>query len=522
MGKYLNPGNDAFNEAISSQIYVDKSGLIEYTNMIIGTMQKNLCVSRPRRFGKSMTAHMLAAYYSKGCDSEKMFAGLNISGCGSFRIHLNTHNVIFLNTQRFLSRESSTSGLVEKIESELTKELREAYGDCMEAGDGRLVSALENIYEKTGDKYIFIIDEWDCIFREKKANTDIQSGYLDFLRDMLKDQPYVELAYMTGILPIKKYGTHSALNMFDEYSMTDPDGLAEYIGFTGEEVQNLCRDFQMSFSETRFWYDGYRYENGLHIYSPKSVVDAMRRRRFGSYWTKTETYEALRVYIDMNFDGLKDAIIMMLGGGVIHIDTGMFQNDMTTFASKDDVLTLLVHLGYLAYDPENALVSIPNEEVRGEFVRAVRTSGWPVMEAIDVSEKLLENTLAGDEQAVAEGIEAVHMESTSILNYNDENALSCVIALAYYSARNYYTFVRECPAGKGFADMVFVPRKGFPSRPAIIVELKWDKSAEGAIAQIESRKYPESLTEYKDNILLVGINYDQKSKKHICVIKSYN
>ncbi len=388
MGKYLNPGNDAFNEAVSSQIYVDKSRLIEYTNMVIGTMQKNLCVSRPRRFGKSMTAHMLTAYYSKGCDSEQMFSALDIAGSASFYTHLNRHNVIFLNVQRFFSRESGSSGLVGRIETELTKDLKEVYGDCAETKDGRLVSALENIYERTGDKFIFVIDEWDCIFREKKANADIQSEYLDFLRDMLKDQPYVELAYMTGILPIKKYGTHSALNMFDEYSMTDPDGLAEYIGFTGEEVENLCHNFQMSFSEMQFWYDGYKYEDGLHVYSPKSVVDAMRSRRFGSYWTKTETYEALRVYIDMNFDGLRDAIIMMLGGGAIHIDTGTFQNDMTTFASKDDVLTLLVHLGYLAYDPVNVCVSIPNEEVRGEFVRAVKTSGWPVMEAIDLSSSL--------------------------------------------------------------------------------------------------------------------------------------
>ena len=259
------------------------------------------------------------------------------------------------------------------------------------------------------------VDEWDCLFREAKEDKDAQKRYLDFLRDLFKDRTYVKLAYMTGILPIKKYGTHSALNIFDEFSMTEPKRLAEYVGFTEKEVKDLCSTYGMDFDEARRWYDGYRFRRIRHIYNPKSIVDAMLEEAYQSYWTCTETYEALKIYIDMNFDGMKDAVISMLGGNSCRIDTGTFQNDMTNFTGKDDVLTLLVHLGYLGYEEERKEVFIPNEEVRGEFLRAVRQSGWrEVIEAVEESERLLEATLRLDEKAVAEGLDSVHMENTSI------------------------------------------------------------------------------------------------------------
>lgn len=382
-----------------------------------------------------------------------------------------------------------------------------------------LTVALESIWEKTKDGFVFIIDEWDCIFREKQHAVDVQTKYLDFLRDLLKDQPYVKLAYMTGILPIKKYGTHSALNMFDEFSMTDPKRLAEYAGFTESEVAVLCKKYKMDFEETQKWYDGYRFLQNMHIYSPKSVIDAMLNGRFDSYWTETETYESLKMYIEMNFDGLKDAIIIMLSGGRYPINTRKFQNDMTTFKSRDDVLTLLVHLGYLAYDVNSQEVFIPNQEVEGEFKNAMEDSRWTeIVRTLESSDRLLSATLNQNEDMVAEAINNVHMETTSILNYNNENALSCVITLAYYSAKKEYVLVRECPSGYGFADIVFLPRK-YSSNPAFIVELKWDKTAEGAIAQIKDKHYSKSLETYEGEILLVGINYDRKSKKHQCVIE---
>ena len=521
MGGYLNPPNDGFAESLASEIYVDKSEMIAYINKLLGTRQKFICISRPRRFGKSMAAEMLAAYYCCTCNSRELFQNLKIAQDSSYEKHLNQYDVLFLNVQQILSEAGDAAQAVNYLQKMVLAELQREYGQYIPAEVNNLPAALTQIFLSTKKKFVFIIDEWDCIFREKKMDTTLQVQYLDFLRNLLKDRAYVNLAYMTGILPIKKYGTHSALNMFDEYSMTDARRLSEYVGFTEDEVKTLCETYEMDFEETKRWYDGYYLKNGMHIYNPKSVVDAMRNQEFNSYWVNTETYEALKVYIDMNYDGLKDAIVQMLGGSRCQIDTRRFTNDMTTFASKDDVLTLLVHLGYLAYDNKRKEVFIPNEEIRAEFVTAIEGSGWQeVIRSISASRELLEKTWCLDEKAVAAGLDAVHMDTTSILNYHNENALSCVISLAYYSARDEYCLIRELPTGKGFADVVFVPYR-FSSRPALIVELKWDQSAEGAIAQIKEKQYVKALEDYTGEILLVGVNYDKESKKHQCMIERY-
>lgn len=376
MGVYLNPGNAGFAEALRSKIYVDKTGLIAYTNEVLGTKQKNVCVSRPRRFGKSMAAEMLAAYYSRNCNSREMFAGLEIAEDASFESYLNQCDVIFVNVQNFLSRAGSAEKMMDCLQEAILEELREAFAGKIDEKETHLATALEKLYSEEQAGFVFILDEWDCIFREKKNDIDVQTRYLDFLRNLLKDRMYVKLAYLTGILPIKKYGTHSALNMFDEFSMMNPGFLERFVGFTEEEVEGLCARFKMDFKEVQVWYDGYCFEENMHIYSPKSVVDAMRRRRIGSYWTQTETYDALKIYIAMNFDGLKDAIVQMLGGNRIRINPRTFQNDMSTFKQKDDVLTLLVHLGYLAYDANRSEVYIPNREVEMEFTNAVEGAGW--------------------------------------------------------------------------------------------------------------------------------------------------
>ena len=386
MGIYVNPGNTAFREAVNSMIYVDKTELIVYTNSVLNTMQKNICVSRPRRFGKSMAADMLVAYYSKGCDSSGLFAGRKIEGKESFKTHLNQHNVIRLDIQRFLYKETHLDTFIDRIQEVVIRELKTEYGEYFEAGSCDLPDVLEQIFSQTGKGFIFIIDEWDCVFRLAKNRKEKQEEYLDFLRGLFKGAEYVDLAYMTGILPIKKYGTHSAVNIFGEYSMVEPKNLGEYFGFTAEEVREECRQYGMDYHEMEKWYDGYRL-SGLHIYNPKSVVDALTWKDFQSYWTQTETYEALKVYIDMNFDGLKESIIEMLGGGRCEINTRKFQNDMTTFSTKDDVLTLLVHLGYLAYDKKNSKVFVPNHEIAEEFLNAVDGSGWAgLTDALNSSE----------------------------------------------------------------------------------------------------------------------------------------
>lgn len=520
MGIYLNPRNDAFLESVNSEIYVDKTQLISYTNSVLGTEQKFICMSRPRRFGKSMTAKMLAAYYCKDCDSKDIFRNLQIAKDKSYQKYLNQYDVIFFNVQDFLSTVSDVDRLVDQIQVKLLRDIQKVYGDKIDSASDSLLDVLQQIYADNGTSFVFIIDEWDCIFREQKNRIDVQTKYLDFLRMLLKDKAYVKLAYMTGILPIKKYGTHSALNMFNEYSMTEPKTLAEYIGFTEAEVMTLCDKYKMDFDETKRWYNGYQLGKGLNIYNPKSVVDAMLEQEFHSYWSRTENYEALRIYIEMNFDGLKDAIVFMLGGECVQINPGTFNNDMTTFHSKDDVLTLLVHLGYLTYNTETKEVSIPNEEVRGEFYNTISTTKWDeVLKTIRDSDELLQKTWQLDGTAVAKRLDAVHMELTSILSYNNENSLSCVISMAYYSARSEYTMIRELPTGKGFADIVFLPHKD-SDKPAMIVELKWDQSVETAISQIKEKRYVNALKDYKGQILLVGINYDKERKEHNCIIES--
>ena len=519
MGVYLNPGNDKFYKAINSEIYVDKTGLIQYTNRVFNTMQQNVCVSRPRRFGKSMTANMLAAYYSRGCQSEKLFEEFKIAKDPSFRQHLNRYNVFFMNMQEFLSRSKTVEKMILRISQLLMRDLKQEYPDIAYFDETDLAESMQDVYQHTGCPFVIIIDEWDCIFREYKEDKKAQEQYLDFLRDFLKDKSYIHLAYMTGILPVKKYGTHSALNMFDEFSMIYAGPLAEYVGFTESEVKILCDRYHMDMEEIREWYDGYHFENCESVYNPRSVVNAMLFGAIRNYWNMTESFEALQTYIDMNFDGLKDDVLSMLAGEHIPVNTGNFTNDMTTFRDENDVLTLLIHLGYLSCDSKEQSVCIPNNEIQSEYVNAVSVSDWgEVSKALKHSADLLHAIWKENEQAVAEGMERAHFE-TSHLQYNDENALSYTISLALYAAKNYYTIYREFPTGKGFADRIFLPRKKFQEKPALVVELKWDKSVTGAIRQIKEKQYCRSLEEYTGNILLVGINYSKKDKKHQCVIE---
>ena len=520
MGIYLNPGNRGFQFALNSEIYVDKTGMISVTNKKINSADRFICVSRPRRFGKSIAADMLTAYYTRGCDSREMFGGLKIATDKSFETHLNKYNVIRLNMTEF-SFLRDIKEKINEIERVLLYDLIQKFPDIKFFDKTQLIRTLKDVYTGTGIPFIFIVDEWDCIFRESQNDTEAQRVYLDFLRNLLKDQSHVALAYMTGILPVKKYGVHSALNMFTDVSMLDPREYVTFTGFTEDEVKALCERFNMSFEETKRRYDGYNLM-GTSVYNPRSVVMSMTGGYFNNYWTQTETFEALKIYIQTNTYGVQDIVLKLLAGEEYPIDTTTFTNDMVTFESADDVLTLLVHLGYLTYNISDKTVRIPNHEIREQFISTVRIMGWSaVVDALRNSEKLLDATLACDEKRVAELLEIAHQENTSILKYNDENSLACVISLAYYSAKKSYSVYREMPAGKGFADMVFVPREG-SSVPAMIVELKCSSSPESALKQIREKNYCECLKNYTGEMLLVGINYDKDTKAHECrVEKAY-
>ena len=516
MGIYLNPEYRDFERLMNSKIIVDKSLLIEKTNEILNTSISYLCVSRPRRFGKSTDANMLVAYYSRGCDSHHLFDSLKISKMDDYEDHLNKHNVIHINMQNFVSRTNSINEMIEYLTEEIINELLDVYDIKMTKMF--LAVCLEKIYAKYHESFIFIIDEWDCLFREFKTDEEAQRQYLDFLRDLFKDQKYVEMVYMTGILPVKKYGTHSALNMFDEVSMIEPQDYSEFMGFTEEEVKELCEQYQVDFTMMREWYNGYHLVDGISIYSPRSVTLAIRIKRFNNYWSQTETFEALQDYIDLNFEGLKDDIIAMIANEKCNINIRTFQNDMSTFHSKDDVFTLLVHLGYLGYDADEKKVYIPNNEVKDSFIDSISVSNWGVIqEVFQNANALLEATWKMESGKVAKYIQESHYE-TSILQYNDENALAYTIYLAYITAKEYYTVIREMPGGKGFADIAFIPKK---DKPAMIIELKYDEEAETGITQIKQKEYPKALEHYLDDLLMVSIHYDKKTKEHECIIEKY-
>ena len=520
MGTYINRGNNNFQAALNST-YVDKSGLISVINGTLFTEQRRSCVTRSRRFGKSMAANMLCAYYDRSCDSRSLFENLEIAHDPSFEKYLNKFPVIKLDITDFTTRFKDEPTIIDKIQDALKADVREAYPNVISDDfGGDFMEMLIRINQATGDSFIMVIDEWDAMCRESSDAT--VEAYLNWLRRMFKGSNTLDVfagVYMTGILPVKKYSKQSALNNFLEYSVTSPMGEERFFGFTREEVVKLCEEKGRGYDEFAKWYDGYSIGREPSIFNPNSVMLALRAGRCDSFWQATASYELVATYIDMNYEGLKDDIIYMLSGGRCGVDTTHFGNDMNHVKSKDEVLTVLIHLGYLAYDFEEEECYIPNYEVRREMENAVKSCGWQIAHAISNSKKLLKETLAGNSDYVAEVIDKAHDENTSILSYNNENSLACVLTIAYIYAQNDYIVHRELATGKGFADLVLIPRRNV-DKPAIVLELKYKKEADAAIDQIKRRKYVSKIEEYTGDLLLVGINYDKKEKLHTCVIET--
>ena len=532
MGTYINRGNIEFRDIVQNE-YVDKSSIIPLINYTLNSENRYSCVTRCRRFGKSMAAKMLCAYYDKSCDSRELFAGLKAAADKSFDTYLNKYSVIYLDVTSFTARPELRTTIVRAIQQEIMYELKETFPDVRYKENSDLMDVLASIHNATGEKFFFIIDEWDAICREfpgrQKLKGDpetitptILDEYVMLLRRLFKTQDSDEVfagAYLTGILPIKKDNTESALNNFCEYSMIDPAFLASCYGFTEEEVQTLAKRYDASMESLKMWYDGYKVGRAKSIYNPYSVMKALQRGTCKSYWTTTGAYDSVITYIQMNYDGLKDDIIRMLAGERVYVNTSKFQNDMHIVRSKNDVFTVLIHLGYLAYDDDQRQCYVPNKEVADEFLNAVEDTSWTrLVDTITASQRLLDATLARNEQAVAQAIDLAHDEQTSILSYNDENSLACVLTMAYIWARNEYIIHREYATGKGYADLVMIPRSNV-SKPALVIELKFNHSADTAIDQIKRKEYPSKIAEYTGDILLVGINYDKETKQHTCQIE---
>ena len=525
MGNYINPGNTAFRE-IRCSTYIDKSDLIYQVNKVISTKQKLLCVSRPRRFGKSYDAQMLCAYYDRNCDSSSLFCDLSIASDAdpdkkkSYLKHLNKYDVIYLDMTGVISA-APDDGIVPFIKRNIIKELQTEY-PSLETAEA-FHDTLANAARLSENRFIMIIDEWDAPVRELPEQ---QNSYLMFLRSLFKNSSITDntfaAVYMTGILPIKKDGSESAVSDFNEYTILDPGFFADYTGFTENDVKKICSENGIDFQKAKTWYDGYKLDNGTSIYNPYSIMNAALRKKFRSYWRKTSASEALLTYIDMDEEGLQGDIIKLMSGETLEVDTEGFENDTRSFKNKDDVLTLMIHLGYLTcVEDENGIryVKIPNKEVEEEFTRVLRRGKHhELLRLIALSDQLLDDTINCREDQVAAAIKAVHDTNFAPTIYNEEQSLRYVIKMAYISSTDQYLSISELPSGHGYADLVFLPKRNSPL-PALIIELKWNKSAESALDQIRDRNYPAVLKNYGGKLLLVGINYDAKTKAHTCKIE---
>ena len=529
MGIYINPGNEVFRVKRNGK-YIDKSGLIGVVNHSIGRPHKLSCVSRPRRFGKSYAAQMLCAYYCVGCDSAPLFDDLEIAKDASYKVHLNQYNVIALDIADIIGK-AGVNDTISGITKVTSEEIYDLYPNIKKAGS--LADLLYNVVEATGRKFIAIIDEWDAPMRDHKTTNDIQYGYLQFLRSLFKSNAITDkvfaAAYMTGILPIKKDGSQSAISEFREYTILDPGTFAPYIGFHENDVRQLCEEFQIDWAQMKFWYDGYQVKNVGSVYNPNSVMRAIEARAFKSYWTASSDPTSLLEYLNLDKEGLGKVVVDLLGGKAIRMNPRRFKNDTISLKTQDDVLTLLTHYGYLSYDEDRETVRIPNEEIRIEYAESVHeVTHIETIQRVKRSVQLMKDTSDMNADAVAAELQKVHTEEYHPRHYNNEQSLRGTIKLAFFAYKDEYLQLEELAGGTGYADIVYLPKRN-SDYPALMVELKaFDKNhpqndAEGAIAQIKNRQYPEILENYTDEILLVGISYDKDDpdKKHKCVIESW-
>ncbi|MBU3874871.1 ATP-binding protein [Faecalicatena sp. AGMB00832] len=504
-------GIRTFQEIVNSKTYVDKSLLIKKVSEYIGTESKYLCLTRPRRFGKTINANMLGAYYTKGYDSDKLFADFKIACTQEYRDHLNQHNVIQIDFSRMPDFCTSYQEYLESILKMLKSDLAEAYSQTR----GKAYDRISQMLWETGDSFIFILDEWDSIFHEEFVNTRDKVHFLKFLRGLLKDQPYVELAYMTGVLPIAKYSSGSELNMFDEFNFMNDNIFDHFFGFSEGEVKELCEKNEgITFDELKRWYDGYYTSDGKSLFNPRSVTKALNRKLCLNYWTETGPMNEIADCIENNVDEVREDIVKMVSGISVEEDLHGYSALDLELNTRDEILSAMVVYGFLSY--YDGHLSIPNHELMEKFQRVLsRDSMGGVKEIVDRSREMLEATIKCDEKKVASMIEYVHDQEIPFLQYGDENSLSCVITLCYLYARKDYDIEREAKSGKGYCDYLFRPRKS--GLPAIILELKSGGTCEEAIRQIKDRNYLQKTEKYQE-ILLVGIAYSRK-KEHVCMIE---
>ena len=524
MGIYVNPSNKAFLKSYNSVPYVDKSGLIAILNGCVNTNHSNICVSRPRRFGKSMAMQMGFAYYSKGCDSRSLFQNMEISKAEGWDRYLNKFNVIRLDLINFFDENYSTIDSVNDMNNAIINELKQEFTEIDLSNVHDIAGAIATIYNTCEEQFIFFIDEYDMPIRIKSEIEELRP-YLNFLNKLFKNSDLTDaiaLAYLTGILPPIADRVESKLNNFKQYSILSPKEMAPYFGFTTSEVKRLSEQYGIDYIDCCRWYDGYKIfieNNYTDIFNPQAVAEAIRDGECNSYWPETASYEPISEQINRNADGIQEAIIKMLTKESVPVDVSGFLNSLDKIETRDEILTYLIHLGYLSYDAQNKTCTIPNLEIQKRWKLIVSRANRynKVNEVLAQSAQLLEDTIALKSDKVAEGLRQAHASVGSILTYNNEATLQTAIYLAYFTAINHYSIFKEVPMGEGVADLLHIPF--VPDKPAIIIELKVDQSTTVALNQIENKRYAQPLDGYHGNVLRVAVNYDRKSKKHECEIR---
>jgi hypothetical protein len=535
MGRYLNSmsGYDGYKEMCGSFYFVDKSLILEEMISKIGTVEKYICITRPRRFGKSVMANMIAAFFSKGCDAGNIFDGLKIAKKNGYRENRNQHNVIFISWNELPRRCKSYEQYVERIEARLKKDLIQSFPEVEIDREDAVWDILNDIYQSDNkNRFIFIFDEWDFIFHRDFVTDVDKKEYIDFLSNLLKDKPYVKFAYMTGILPIAKYSSGSELNMFMEYTMATKVKYSECFGFTEEEVDVLYERYlkntlkpAVSREGLRLWYNGYQTQAGIRIYNPRSVVCALSDNQLSSYWTSSGPYDEIYYYIRYNVDAVREDLALMVSGIAVPAKVSEYAATSMNLTTRDEILSAMVVYGFLSY--ENGCVSIPNKELMdkfGDMLFKEASLGY-VNRLAKESERMLKATLEGNTEIMAEILEYAHNTESPLLYYNNEAELTAIVNLVYLQARDFYRMEREDKAGVGYVDFIFYPVLDRRA-DGIILELKVNSTAQEALQQIKDRKYVLKFegymgeeTKYTGRIIGVGIAYDRGTKKHECGIE---
>ncbi len=532
-----------YESEVESDYFVDKSLLLKELFPLVDAGNKHICITRPRRFGKSIMAAMVAAFFGKGEDSSEVFDSLKIAKektdeksvtkekTVSYKKYMNQYNVIYINFIKPSSTCKSYSEFISWVERRLSLDLHKEFPDVDFLEGASPLDDLSVIYEETREKFIIVIDEWDCIFHKDYISDNDRKSFINWLAALTKDTGYVALTYMTGVLPIAKYSSGSTINNFYEYTMATQAKYSEYFGFSDEEVDMLYERYLkiednplVDREDLRFWYDGYCTASGIKLYNPRSVVLALTNNCLGSYWTNTGPYDELSRYIVNDVDGLKKDIALMVAGEPVKANVEEFAATAMNLSTKDEVFSAMVVYGFLNY--ENGKVHIPNKELMDEFSKTIqkrRDFGYVNRLALE-SELMLQATLKGDTKTMEDILQFAHDTETPLLDYNNETELTAIVNLVYLSARDTYNVEREDKAGEGYVDFIFYPKK--TGNDGIILELKVDDTPEAAIRQIKDRNYALKFVgriaekeRYTGNVLLVGIGYDKKNKDHHCKVE---